>query len=96
MMAYRVRWCRSVARTYAVHVDTYSIFIVQELLIGGSLQTLLDAQGKLTEQEAAAALFGVLDALVACHDEGICYGGVCVCAGEACVECLHACLCVRV
>lgn len=75
-MASQVQWCRSVARTYSVHIDTYSVYIVQELLAGGSLQGLLDAQGKLSEPEAASALHCVLDALLACHTEGICYGDV--------------------
>ncbi|KAI8464978.1 MAG: kinase-like domain-containing protein [Monoraphidium minutum] len=75
-MADRVSWCPSVARTHAVHSDAYSVYLVQELLVGGSLQALLDTQGQLSEEEAAAALRGVLEAIAACHDEGICYGDV--------------------
>ena len=76
-MAHRVRWCRSVVRTHAVHTDTYTVYLVQDLAPGGSLQALLDARGGcLPEPEAAAALAGVLDALVACHSEGVCYGDV--------------------
>jgi hypothetical protein len=74
-MAYRVRACPNVCRTHAIYVDAYSIYIVQELLVGGSLQALYDAHGKLDDAEAAAALRGVLGALAACHEEGICYGG---------------------
>lgn len=76
-MAHRVRWCRSVVRPRAVHTDSYSVYLVMDLVPGGSLQALLDARGgRLPEAEAAAALRGVLDALAACHAEGVCYGDV--------------------
>ncbi|GBF87584.1 hypothetical protein Rsub_00295 [Raphidocelis subcapitata] len=75
-MAARVAHCPAVARTLGVHADDYSVYIIQELLPGGSLQGLLDAQGTLTEDEARAALRGVLTAIAACHGEGICYGDV--------------------
>ncbi|KAI8474174.1 MAG: kinase-like domain-containing protein [Monoraphidium minutum] len=76
-MAHRVRWCASVVRTRALFEDAFCCYIVQDLVVGGSLQALVDAQGgRLSEAEAAAVLAGVLDALVACHAEGICYGDV--------------------
>lgn len=37
-MAHRVRWCRSVVRTRAVHTDSYTVYLVQDLAAGGSLQ----------------------------------------------------------
>lgn len=73
----RLSGCPAVARTLALHYDAYSIYTVQELLPGGSLQALLDAApgGAISEAEAAAAARGVLTALAACHDAGYCYGG---------------------
>ncbi|GBF99085.1 hypothetical protein Rsub_11856 [Raphidocelis subcapitata] len=56
------------------HVDDYSVYLVQELLVGGTLQALLEARGPLDEDEAAAAIRGALDAVDACHLEGIVYG----------------------
>jgi serine/threonine protein kinase len=74
-MAQRLQWCGSVGRLNAVHLDAYSVYLVQELLEGGSLQALLEARGALGEAEAAAAVRGALDAVDACHLEGIVYGG---------------------
>jgi serine/threonine protein kinase len=56
--------------------DANNIFIVQELLTGGDLQGLLDAQGTLSEADTAAAMRGVLTALAACHAADVCYGDV--------------------
>jgi serine/threonine protein kinase len=82
-MAYRVRWCENVVHVVAVYSDNYSFFIVQELAPGGTLQALLDARGALPEGEAAEALRGVLEAIDACHLEGICYGGAPAARGVA-------------
>ncbi|GBF93588.1 calcium-dependent kinase [Raphidocelis subcapitata] len=75
-MALRLQWCGSVGRLFGVHVDDYSVYLVQELLVGGTLQALLEARGPLDEDEAAAAIRGALDAVDACHLEGIVYGDV--------------------
>jgi serine/threonine protein kinase len=79
-MSDRVGSCPSVARTHAVHSDDHSIYLVQDLLVGGSLQAMLDTEGRLEEDEAAAAARGALEALAACHDAGICYGGAFFCS----------------
>lgn len=60
----------------AAYKDNVCVYIVQELCVGGDLQTLLDHQDTLDESEAATAMYGVLSALAACHQHGICYGDV--------------------
>lgn len=52
------------------------LLLPQELLSGGDLQSLLDAQTTLSESEAKSAMRGVLSALAACHEQEICYGDV--------------------
>jgi calcium-dependent protein kinase len=66
----------SIAELLGAYEDANNIFIVQELLTGGDLQGLLDAQGTLSEADAAAAMRGVLTALAACHAADVCYGDV--------------------
>jgi serine/threonine protein kinase len=66
----------SIAELFGAYEDVNNIFIVQELLTGGDLQGLLDAQGTLSEADAAAAMRGVLTALAACHAADVCYGDV--------------------
>eukprot|EP00775_Hariotina_reticulata_P010065 gene10065-10220_t len=65
-----------VAGLFGAYEDANNVYIVQELLTGGDLQGLLEAQGVLDESDAAKAIYSVLSALEACHTIGICYGDV--------------------
>lgn len=56
--------------------DASNIYLVQELMTGGDLQSVIDEQGVLDERVAASVLRGVLEALTACHAADVCYGDV--------------------
>jgi serine/threonine protein kinase len=72
----RLSSSRHIADLIGAFEDNNNVFIVQELLSGGDLQSLLDAQTTLSEDEAKTAMRGVLTALAACHEQEICYGDV--------------------
>jgi len=49
------------------------IYIVQDFISGGSLQTLLQKRGKLPELEAKRYMLQLLDGLGYCHSRGACH-----------------------
>lgn len=65
-----------VAQLYGAYEDEDNCYLVQELCQGGDLRELLEAHGPLSEAEAATVMRGVLDVMVECHRNGICYGDV--------------------
>jgi serine/threonine protein kinase len=72
----RLNGCPSVTSLHGVFQDCTSVYLVQELCSGGDLQSLMDAQERLSEQEAAQAALSILATLAECHERGICYGDV--------------------
>ncbi|KAF6252390.1 kinase-like domain-containing protein [Scenedesmus sp. NREL 46B-D3] len=62
-----------VAKLEGLYEDEEHAYIVQELCAGGDLKTLLDANGCVSEVEAATIMRGVLDMLVELHSKSICY-----------------------
>lgn len=75
-MLERLAGCPSVVRLERVFRDWSNVYIVQELMHGGDLQTLLEVQEHLEEDEAVAVFHGVLTSLAACHKQNILYGDV--------------------
>ncbi|WIA29513.1 hypothetical protein OEZ86_012014 [Tetradesmus obliquus] len=62
-----------VAKLEGLYEDEEHAYIVQELCAGGDLKSLLDANGCVSEVEAATIMRGVLDMLVELHSKSICY-----------------------
>jgi serine/threonine protein kinase len=70
-----------VARSHMLQDEEHA-YIVQELCAGGDLKSLLDANGCVSEVEAATIMRGVLDMLVELHR---CVLGVGWCAHACCM-----------
>lgn len=76
-----VYWERCQQSHYVVRLlgkfeDAGNCYLVQELCSGGDLKELLEGQGPLSEVEAALVMRGVLDVMVECHRQGVCFGDI--------------------
>jgi len=62
-----------IVKLYEVYISKKNVYLVMELLAGGEMFDRIVAEKHFSEQIAAIAIVQILDALVYCHEFGICH-----------------------
>jgi len=62
-----------IVKMYEVFISKKNVYLVMELLEGGEMFDRIVTEKHFSEQIAAIAVVQILDALVYCHDKGICH-----------------------
>ena len=62
---------KNIVQLYEVFEDKDYIYLVQEFIIGGDLQTMIKSKKHLNEIEAAKIIERLLTTIEFCHDNGI-------------------------
>jgi len=62
-----------IVKMYEVYISKKNVYLVMELLEGGEMFDRIVQEKHFSEQIAAIAVVQILDALVYCHDKGICH-----------------------
>lgn len=62
-----------IVKLYEVYISKKNVYLVMELLEGGEMFDRIVSEQHYSEQIAAYAIVQILDALVYCHDLGICH-----------------------